>query len=90
MRSEHGRIDEADALVVRDQADPAAGAVECLGHAQDGGRLAGAEKAADHDVARWCHAKGNPVGIMTHGPGPAKPYSTATGRAQSQGSEGLR
>ena len=55
VRREHGRVDEPDALVVGDEPDPAAPRVEVLGELEDGGRFAGAEEAADHDVTRFGH-----------------------------------
>jgi len=51
-RGHHRRVDQPDALVVRDEADAAALSVEILGESQDGGGLPGTEESTNHDVAR--------------------------------------
>jgi hypothetical protein len=90
VRGQHGGVDEADALVVRDQADAAAVAMQCLRQAQDCGGLPGPQEAANHDVTGRCHALQGLDGIMTDGPGRAKPKSTVPGWPDLARVNGLR
>ena len=51
LRAEHGRVHQVAPLVVGDQPHANSSPREVLGQLADGGGLAGAQEAADHDVA---------------------------------------
>jgi hypothetical protein len=56
------RIDEAGALVIRNQPDPRAAFVEVAGETLNQSRLPRAEESADHDVVGWHTGKVNASG----------------------------
>src|SRR5262249_41594718 len=81
LRAEERRVHQAAALVVADEADLEAAVGQAAGEPGDGGRLAGAQKAADHDISRLVPT----VATWTHIVCPASCRSSRRGPIRSLG-----